>query len=260
MNCKGLLETYLDWTRTGHDGVGDADVTDVADSDPSFRQGGALLKKNKEKIRAWRRRVLLRRGALMRAELGADAQNCSLAMLDERGVVVSWYGRACESNLGDDAVVDRPLSQFYVATDIALKEPRRDLRAASMDGRIRRQGWRLGATGVAYWCTTVLESVLLRDGRLQGFSCVMRESKYPSQLPPRASLLHGLIVRDEASGRDAPISSLAPLRTWDRMAKARDAARQRRLFRLSCRMRTSEFDRSLLRGMLIELPVARNNP
>lgn len=261
MNWKGFVETYLNWTRTGRDGGGDAGVADVADSDHSTkRTAHVAVKQNKERIRAWRRRVLLRRAALMRAALGADVQNCSLAMLDERGVVVSWYGRRCEPDLGDDSVVDRPLSQFYVARDVALNEPRRDLRAASVDGRITRRGWRLGSAGIAYWCTTVIEAVLLRDGRLQGFSCVMRASEYPSQKPPRSSLLHGLIVGDEASRRVAAMRNVTPPRTWDRMAKTRSAARQRRLFRLSRRMRTQEFDPipSLLSAVMTELTVARS--
>src|SRR5437868_8354492 len=127
-----------------------------------------------EKVRSWRRRALLKRGARMHAAMGADAKKYSkkysLAMLDEIGVVVSWYGRAERNDPVDDHVVDRHVSQFYVAEDIASRQPLLDLHAATVDGSSTRRGWRREADGTAFWGTTVIDAVVLRDGRLQGFS------------------------------------------------------------------------------------------
>src|SRR5688572_29711404 len=40
-----------------------------------------------DKIRSWRRRALLKRGALLHVTMAAKAQSSSLAMLDEKGMV-----------------------------------------------------------------------------------------------------------------------------------------------------------------------------
>jgi len=180
-----------------------------------------------DKVRSLRRRALLKRGARMRAAMGANARNYSLAMVDEAGVVVSWYGQADES----DHVVDRHVSQFYVAEDIASRQPLRDLHAASVEGSSTRRGWRREADGTDFWGTTVIDAVVLRDGRLQGFSYLTSRSARPWDLP----LVQSVYPR---RNDDPPpgIGELGFLPTRDRMAASRSAARQRRLFRLACRL------------------------
>jgi hypothetical protein len=122
-----------------------------------------------DKIRSWRRRALLKRGAWLHIEQSVDALS-SLAMLDEAGLVVCWYG--CSNDFVAEDVVDRHLSLFYVADEIAGRLPHRDLRAAVIEGRITRKGWRRRPDGSAVWRTIVIEPVVLRDGRVQGFSLV----------------------------------------------------------------------------------------
>jgi hypothetical protein len=188
-----------------------------------------------ERIRSWRRRVLLRRGAQMHAAMGREEENCSLAMLDEEGVVVAWYGRADGNDRLADQVVDRHVSQFYVPEDIASRQPLRDLHAATIECSNTRQGWRRRPDGIAFWGTTVIEAVLLRDGRLQGFSCVTRGSEGPSASLPIAQRLD--LPRDEENRDWRPgTRAVAILPAWDRMARSRSAARGRRLFRVACRM------------------------
>jgi hypothetical protein len=123
-----------------------------------------------DKIRSWRRRALLKRGARLHIGQSPDAQPSSLAMLDEAGLVVCWYG--CSSDYVSEDVVDRHLSLFYIPDEIAGRLPHRDLRAAVIEGRITRKGWRRRPDGSAVWRTIVIEPVVLRDGRVQGFSLV----------------------------------------------------------------------------------------
>jgi len=188
-----------------------------------------------DKVRSWRRRALLKRGARMHAAMGANARNYSLAMLDEAGVVVSWYGRADESDHAADHVVDRHVSQFYVAEDIASRQPLRDLHVATVEGSSTRRGWRREADGTDFWGTTVIDAVVLRDGRLQGFSYLTSRSARPWDLP--------LVQSAYPRRNDDPppgIGERGFLPTRDRMAASRSAARQRRLFRLACRLRAVE--------------------
>jgi len=155
-------------------------------------------------------------------------------MLDEAGVVISWYGRADESDHVADGVVDRHVSQFYVAEDIANRQPLQDLHAASVEGSSTRRGWRRAADGSDFWGTTVIDAVVLRDGRLQGFSYLTCRSARPSDLP----LVQSAYPRQSRSSEDLSpvICEPAFLPPRDRMAASRSAARQRRLFRLACRL------------------------
>jgi hypothetical protein len=192
-----------------------------------------------DKVRSWRRRALLKRGARMHSAMGPDAKDYSLAMLDETGVVVSWYGRADGNDHAADHVVDRHVSQFYVADDIASRQPLRDLHAATVEGSSTRRGWRRQADGTAFWGTTVIDAVVLRDGRLQGFSYLTNSSAGPWE---KVSLAQSAYPRQNGSNDDLPtgIRELGFLPTRDRMAASRSAARQRRLFRLACRLRALE--------------------
>jgi hypothetical protein len=141
------------------------------------------------RVRSWRRRVLQRRGALMHSAMVRDGENSSLAMLDESGVVVSWFGQA---GARDDHVVDRHLAQFYLPGQIASNQPHRDLRSAVVRGSTTQQGWRRRADGTTFWCNVVIAAVVLRDGRLQGFSYVMRASN--ERIPRGTSCLAPLLL------------------------------------------------------------------
>jgi len=123
-----------------------------------------------DKIRLWRRRALSKRGARLHMKMTADGHSSSLAMLDETGVVVCWYGSPDGRDYASEEVVDRHLSQFYVSEEVARRQPYRDLRAAVIDGRITRRAWRRRRDGSAFLGSFNIEPVVLRDGRVQGFS------------------------------------------------------------------------------------------
>jgi hypothetical protein len=142
-----------------------------------------------DRVRSWRRRVLQRRGAQMHAAMARDGENLSLAMLDETGVVVSWYGQV---GAPDELVLDRHVSQFYLPGQIASNQPLRDLRSTVVRGRTTLQGWRRRADGTTFWGSVVIEAIVLRDGRLQGFSYAMGVSS--ERIPRRISCLAPLLL------------------------------------------------------------------
>lgn len=150
-----------------------------------------MSRSDAKRVRVWRRRVLQRRGAQLHAALTGVSRASSLAMLDETGVVVSWYGQV---GAGDEHVVDRHVSQFYVPEEIVRGQPLRDLHSAAVGGSTIRQGWRRDTGGRTYWGSVVIEALVLRDGRLQGFSYVSRECGGPdapisARLPPSVACL-----------------------------------------------------------------------
>lgn len=239
MSWKVAMQTWWGSARVGRGtesglvtSTGELPVTNAIRVPGGIPASAAHVRRS-EKVRSWRRRVLLRRGARLHAAMGADAESCSLAMLDEYGVVVAWYGRADGSQRIADHVVDRHVSQFYVPADIACNQPLRDLHAAIVGGRSTRQGLRYRPDGTTFWGTTVIEAVTLRDGRLQGFSYVTRGAEGPQvdvsiaqRLPQQAN-----DRRDERVG----VASLCMSPVRNRMARTRSSARQR-VLRLHSRM------------------------
>ncbi|GFE80244.1 hypothetical protein GCM10011487_22440 [Steroidobacter agaridevorans] len=142
---------------------------------PSKSDQPTAADRRSDKIRSWRRRALLKRGARLHMTMVANAQSnslASLAMLDEAGTVVSWYGSPDGRDYVSQEVVDRHLSLFYSSEEVCRRQPDRDLRAAVIEGRITRQAWRRRPDGSAFWGTIDIEPVVLRDGRVQGFSYV----------------------------------------------------------------------------------------
>jgi hypothetical protein len=123
--------------------------------------------------------------------MARDCEGSTLAMLDETGMVVSWYGT---SGATAEHVVDCHVSQFYLPGQIASNQPLRDLRSAVARGSTTRQGWRRRADGTTFWGNVVIEAVVLRDGRLQGFSYLMGTSneRIPRPISCLAPLLLGL--------------------------------------------------------------------
>lgn len=131
------------------------------------------------KVRSWRRRVLLKKGAQMHRAMVERADCGSLAMLDTAGVVVSWYEGCRGGRSEGDHVLDHHVSQFYVPADIASSLPVRDLCNAVADGSSEQYGWRKDSDGAVFWGSTTTHAILLRGGALQGFSHITRASDGP---------------------------------------------------------------------------------
>ncbi|MET0659055.1 MAG: hypothetical protein ABW110_12970 [Steroidobacteraceae bacterium] len=168
----------------------------------------------------------------MHASIITRAQDCSLAMLDETGVVVSFFGRSDGNDPPANQIVDRHIAQFYLAPDIGSQQPLRDLHDAVVGGSSIRQGWRLRAEGTAVWATTVIEAVTLRDGRLQGFSYLTRQSQGPSDHMPVAQSLDITPEQRDNSPHGMHRLTLLPRH---RAAGSSAYARQRRVSRLAIR-------------------------
>ena len=135
----------------------------------------------KPKVMEWRRRVLVRKGARMHASMLEQSDGGSLAMLDALGVVVGWYegsGRIRNAN-SQGTVLNQHVSQFYMPTDVTANVPESHLKAAASAGSSTERGWRRRSDGSTYWATTVIESIALQDGPVQGFSHITREYKEP---------------------------------------------------------------------------------
>jgi hypothetical protein len=109
----------------------------------------------------------------------------SIAMLDEDGIVVAWHERAHNLELAEPPIMNRHVSELYVAEDVAFGVPARDLADATSHGSSSQKGWRRGSDGSTFWAATVIKPLLRRDGTLQGYSYVTRRTPQPWNIERR---------------------------------------------------------------------------
>jgi hypothetical protein len=128
----------------------------------------------------WRRRLLTARGQQIQAASVECFDRCAIAILDARGIVISWHDRLPHARRYDPGVVNRHMSQFYLPDDFALNVPARHLSIAAEYGVDTQRGWRCRPSGEIFWGVTVLQSILL-EGELLGYSHVTRAVHAPVQ-------------------------------------------------------------------------------
>jgi hypothetical protein len=124
--------------------------------------------------------MLLQVGAAMHSASMRGDDQCSIAMLDTRGIVVGWFDEM-QTSIGEEPrIVDQHVAQFYLPLDIAALVPQANLTSAEFAGSHSDEGWRRHASGDIYLATTHIRSLRFSNGQLCGYSHVSRP------LEPRA--------------------------------------------------------------------------
>jgi hypothetical protein len=129
----------------------------------------------------WRRRLLAARGQQIHTTSVERADRCAIAILDTRGIVIAWHDHLPHALAYDPSVLSRHMSQFYLPDEIALSVPARHLSIAAEHGVDTQRGWRRRPGGEIFWGVTVMQSILLSDGELLGYSHVTRSLHAPAQ-------------------------------------------------------------------------------
>lgn len=146
---------------------------------------------------SWRRRLLLARGEQIHTTSVDRTDRCAIAILDVKGIVIAWHDHLPHAKPNDHGVVSHHMSQFYLPEDIALYLPARHLSIAAEHGMDTQRGWRRRPGGEIFWGVTIIQTILLSDGELLGYSHVTRWLRGPAQylsrplqvgLPQSASL------------------------------------------------------------------------
>lgn len=129
----------------------------------------------------WRHRMLAARGEQI--HMGSVQRNdrSAIAILDARGIVISWQDNLPRARAYDPSVLSRHVAQFYLADDIALHVPARHISIAAEYGVDTQRGWRRRPGGEIFWGVTIMQSILLSDGELLGYSHVTRSLRAPAQ-------------------------------------------------------------------------------
>jgi PAS domain S-box-containing protein len=125
--------------------------------------------------------------ALRRSEEGlrllvASVEDHAIFMLDAEGRVASWNAGA-ERIKGYRAaeILGRHLSTFYTPEDVADGRPARLLAAATAQGHVEDEGWRVRKDGSRFWANAVITAIRADDGAgdgdgsLLGFAKVTRD-------------------------------------------------------------------------------------
>jgi len=105
-----------------------------------------------------------------------SVKDYAIFMLDVEGRVETWNAGA-EAIKGYRAgeIIGQHLSRFYTPEDLAAGLPQRLLEAATRDGRVENEGWRVRRDGSRFWADVVITALRDSEGRLQGFAKVTRD-------------------------------------------------------------------------------------
>ena len=105
-----------------------------------------------------------------------SVKDYAIFMLDPEGRVLTW-NRGAEAIKGYRAgeIIGKHFSRFYPPEDVEARKPERALVAATSEGRIEDEGWRVRKDGSRFWADVVITAVRDAHGRLRGFVKVTRD-------------------------------------------------------------------------------------
>lgn len=129
----------------------------------------------------WQRRLLTKLGTRMHATSVERGDDCSIAILDDRGVVVAWHDNLPGAASFDFGVIGMHVSQFYLTHDVVFQRAECRLNAACLHGSDTQQGWRRRPDGAVFWGITVIEAMRLKNGEVHGYSHVTRYAREPRE-------------------------------------------------------------------------------
>ncbi|QCS43453.1 PAS domain S-box protein [Natrinema versiforme] len=96
--------------------------------------------------------------------------------LDTDGCVISWNKGARKLKGYDyEEIVGEHFSTFYTEGDRAANVPERNLEAATENGSVEDEGWRVRDDGTRFWANVTITAIRDDDGQLQGYLKVTRD-------------------------------------------------------------------------------------
>jgi PAS domain S-box-containing protein len=122
------------------------------------------------------RRSTYRRGDDLYRKSIAEVRDYAIFMTDARGNVINWnLGAAHILGYTEEEILGENAALFFTPQDRARGEPDRELATAEMEGRAEDERWHLRRDGTRFWASGVVTPVRDDDGRLLGFTKVMRD-------------------------------------------------------------------------------------
>ena len=100
----------------------------------------------------------------------------AIFMLDPLGRITSWNAGAERiKGYRAEEIIGRHFSRFYPEEDVTRGKPDAVLAGARTEGTFRDEGWRVRKDGTRFWASVVITATRDAEGRLLGFSKVVRD-------------------------------------------------------------------------------------
>jgi PAS domain S-box-containing protein len=100
----------------------------------------------------------------------------AIFMLDPEGRIISWNAGAERiKGYREEEIVGQHFSRFYPDEDARKGKPREALEGAKANGRFQGEGWRVRKNGTMFWASIVITATRDEQGKLLGFSKVVRD-------------------------------------------------------------------------------------
>lgn len=133
------------------------------------------VQKKAERSRLAAEAALREKEELTRAMI-ENVVDYSIVRLDPEGHIVSWnQGSQRLKGYAEDEIIGRHYSCFYTEEDQGSGKPTALLRRATAHHHAEDEGWRVRKDGSRFWANVVITSLFDHDGRLKGFTKVVRD-------------------------------------------------------------------------------------
>jgi PAS domain S-box-containing protein len=131
-----------------------------------------------------------------------SASGLAIFMLDVEGRVSSWnLGAQRLKGYERDEIIGQPFSVFYTSADRDLGKPEQLLTDAAATGRAEDFGWRVRKDGSRFQAGVSITASKDGNGRLRGFTKIVRDNSAALQARDAVERLH-LLEQREHLGRD----------------------------------------------------------
>ena len=125
---------------------------------------------------ATERRVVNRRTEDIYRKAIEDIRDYAIFTTNAEGLVTNWNSGA-QHILGytEEEVLGKEGAKFFTIEDRAKDVPEKEMETAALLGRAEDERWHVRRDGSRFWASGVMTSIRDRDGKLLGFSKVMRD-------------------------------------------------------------------------------------
>ena len=105
-----------------------------------------------------------------------DIRDYAIFTMDADGIVTNWNAGA-EHILGytEEEIIGKDAAKFFTVEDRAKDVPAKELATAATQGRAEDERWHTRRDGSRFWASGIVTAVHDHDGKLIGFSKVMRD-------------------------------------------------------------------------------------
>jgi PAS domain S-box-containing protein len=100
----------------------------------------------------------------------------AIFMLSREGCVSSWNAGAERiKGYAPEEIIGQHFSRFYTEEDRQAGVPQQALEAATRDGRVEKEGWRVRKDGTQFFAHVIIDAIYQPDGSLLGFAKITRD-------------------------------------------------------------------------------------